>query len=163
MITIYTDGSTKGNGRAHSYGGWAYLVEYMKGGNCKVVYTCGAEKNTTNQRMELLAAINGLEYAVTTETFSGDGAEIILFTDSAYLCNCYNEKWYKNWQKNGWKNSKKEPVANKDLWVKLIPYFDKGINIVKVKGHSGNPLNEKVDTLAQAAAEALQTQEEGEC
>ena len=84
------------------------------------------------------------------------GDEVILYTDSAYLCNCYLNKWYSSWERNGWRNSKKEPVANKDLWEKLIPYFkNPQITISKVKGHSGNYYNELVDELAVNEREKL--------
>ena len=82
---------------------------------------------------------------------------VVVYTDSAYLHNCYQQKWYVNWQKNGWKNAKKQPVANQDLWKMLIPYFETfGIDFVKVKGHAGNQWNEYVDDLAQTAAARLQ-------
>lgn len=149
---IYCDGSTKGNGKENSVGAWAWLVH--EGGNV-FHQESQAEANTTNQRMELTAAAEALEYVVNNVKSTHD--RIIVYTDSAYLHNCYQQKWYENWQKNGWKNAKKQPVANQDLWERLIPYFDVfGIDFIKVKGHAGVKYNEIVDNLAQTAAARLQ-------
>ena len=147
---IYCDGSTRGNGYEGSVGAWACLVH--EGGNI-IFKNCRAEKNTTNQRMELTAAAEALEKVMFDYACPND--KVVVYTDSAYLHNCYTQKWYKNWQKNGWKNSKKEPVANRDLWERLFPYFDnKQIEFVKVKGHAGVEYNEIVDTMAQNASMA---------
>ena len=79
--------------------------------------------------------------------------QIAVYTDSAYLHNCYTQKWYRNWKLNGWKNAKKQPVANQDLWEKLIPYFDNSqIDFIKVKGHADNFYNNIVDEMAQKAS-----------
>lgn len=149
---IYCDGSTKGNGTDHSVGAWAWLVHT----NGTILHQKSrAEKNTTNQRMELTAAIEALEYVANN--LMGPHDRIVVYTDSAYLHNCYKQKWYVNWQNNGWKNAKKQPVANQDLWERLVPYFDQfGIDFVKVKGHAGVEYNETVDTMAQTAAARLQ-------
>ena len=145
---IYCDGSTRGNGYEGSVGAWAWLVH--EGGNI-IFKNCRAEKNTTNQRMELTAAAEALEKVMFDYACPND--KVVVYT--AYLHNCYTQKWYKNWQKNGWKNSKKEPVANRDLWERLLPYFDnKQIEFVKVKGHAGVEYNEIVDTMAQNASMA---------
>ena len=147
---IYCDGSTRGNGYEDSVGAWAWLVH--EGGNI-IFKNCCAEKNTTNQRMELTAAVEALEKVMFEWVCPND--KVVVYTDSAYLHNCYTQKWYKNWQKNGWKNSKKEPVANRDLWERLLPYFDnKQIEFIKVKGHAGVEYNEIVDTMAQNASMA---------
>lgn len=149
---IYCDGSTKGNGTNHSVGAWAWLIH--EGGNV-FKQDCKAEANTTNQRMELTAAAEALDYAVNN--VMGPRDRIVVYTDSAYLHNCYKQRWYVNWQNNGWKNAKKQPVANQDLWERLVPYFDVfGIDFVKVKGHAGVQYNEIVDDLAQTAAARLQ-------
>lgn len=151
IFEIYTDGSTKNNGYANSVGGWGYaVIECGK----MIVSQSGAEAGTTNQRMELLAAIEGIEY--TLHNYMTPFDRIIVYTDSAYLHNCYTQKWYKNWQKNGWVNSKKQPVANRDLWEKLVHYFEyPEVEFVKVKGHAGDKWNEIVDTIAQTAADSL--------
>lgn len=145
---IYCDGSTKGNGTVNSVGGWAYLVH--EGGNV-FHKESGAEAGTTNQRMELTAAAEALDYVANNVMAPFD--QVIVYTDSAYLHNCYAQNWWRGWQNNGWKNSKKQPVANQDLWERLILYFEMPeIKFVKVKGHAGVEYNEIVDTMAQTAA-----------
>ena len=148
---IYCDGSTRGNGKENSVGAWAWLVH--EGGN--VFHTDkAAEVNTTNQRMELTAAANALDYVVNEIIVPFD--RVIVYTDSAYLHNCYTQKWYKAWEVNGWKNSKKQPVANQDLWERLIKYFEMPeVEFVKVKGHTGDKYNTIVDTMAQTASAQL--------
>ena len=142
---IYTDGATSNNGRQNAKGGWAAIL-------IKDEIRSGGEMPTTNQRMELTGAIEGLKM-IPDLSFSD---EVVLYTDSAYLCNCYLNKWYATWERNGWKNSKKEPVANRDLWELLIPYFrNPQITISKVKGHAGNYYNELVDELAVNEREKL--------
>ena len=128
---IYTDGSTRANGQADAVGGWAFVI--LKEGE-GMYSAAGHEFGSTNQRMELTAAINALDY-VAEDLCPFDEVEVI--TDSAYLHNCYKQGWFRNWQMNGWKNSKKQDVANRDLWEKLIPYFESSnITFTKTKGHS---------------------------
>lgn len=149
---VYTDGSTKNNGYENSVGGWGYTVS--EGGRLIKSWS-GAEANTTNQRMELTAAIKALEY-VMYEIAVPNLDRVIVYTDSAYLHNCYVQKWYVNWQKNGWKNAKKQPVANQDLWEELIRWFETPeVEFKKVKGHADNEKNNFVDNLAQSAAANL--------
>ena len=152
IYQVYCDGSTRGNGKENAVGAWAYVIingQY----NVMVAADAQAVAGTTNQRMELHAAIEGIS---KTLPLLGPGDVINVYTDSAYLHNCYTQGWYKNWQKNGWKNSKKEPVANQDLWERLIPYFEQPeVEFVKVKGHAGNHYNEIVDTMAQKASAQL--------
>lgn len=144
---IWIDGSTKNNGQKETYGGWGFYVE------CDGVYLFsdnGGSYDTTNQRMELTAAIEAIKYYKKTVK---EKAKIIIYTDSAYLFNCWKEKWYKKWEGNNWLNSKQQAVANRDLWEKLIPSFkDKSIQFIKVKGHSDNKGNIKADKLATEAA-----------
>lgn len=153
---IYSDGSTRGNGKENAVGAWAFAV--VDEADTILAKAVESEVGTTNQRMELTAALRGLE-AIFPQMKMGD--TIRLYTDSAYLHNCVTQRWYDNWQRNGWKNAKKQPVANADLWEKLIPYFDAwGIEFYKVKGHAGDKWNEYVDTLAQAAAEKRKAEEQ---
>ncbi len=138
MIKIYTDGSCLKN---PGNGGWAAII-------CtddKIKKISGSEKDTTNNRMELLAAINALK-----EFNSEDIIEI--YTDSKYVKNGITE-WINNWLSNNWKTSKKEDVKNKDLWIDLYN-LNKSLNIKWnwVKAHDGNRLNEEVDLLAKKAA-----------
>lgn len=153
---IYSDGSTRGNGRKDAVGAWAYVI--VDDNDNILAEGCESEVGTTNQRMELIGALMGLEYAFK-EMKMGD--YICLYTDSAYLHNCYTQRWYANWITNGWKNTKKQPVANADVWEKLVPYFEAwGISFNKVKGHAGDRdiherWNSYVDQLAQNASKDL--------
>ena len=138
MITIYTDGSCLTN---PGKGGWAAIINDGK----EIKKISGNEKNTTNNRMELLAPINALKDMEP-------GVEIKIFTDSQYVKNGITE-WINTWLANNWKTSKKENVKNKDLWIDLYN-LNKSLNIQWnwVKAHDGNPLNEEVDLLAKKAA-----------
>ena len=147
FIEVYTDGATSANGTSKARGGWAYMFTDKDG---TVYSSYGGEVGTTNNRMELLAAIKGIEAA---RAIYGEHIRIHVISDSAYLVSCYNEGWYKNWRMNGWINSSKKPVANKDLWERLIPYFDDfDILFIKCAGHSGNDSNDYVDRLAKKGA-----------
>ena len=144
---IYTDGSAKGNDPNNRSGGWAYVMLYD--GDI-IRKDSGHELGTTNQRMELTAAIKALDY-VAEDLCPFDEVEVI--TDSAYLYNSYKQGWFRNWQMNGWKNSKKQDVANRDLWEKLIPYFESSnIKFTKTRGHAEDKWNNYVDNLAQTAS-----------
>ena len=146
---VYSDGSTRNNGRADAVGAWAYVV--LNEG--KIVHQdCRAEIGTTNQRMELIAATEALDYLFYNEICVPFDS-IKIYTDSAYLHNCYTQKWYANWQMNGWRNAKKEKVANQDLWERLVRYFEMPeVEFVKVKGHADNEWNNYVDALAQGTS-----------
>ena len=151
-FSIYCDGSTRGNGTANAVGAWAYVILDENGK--EITATAQRVEGTTNQRMELAAAINALRLV---DGLRKPFETVVVYTDSAYLHNCYAQHWYDNWQSNGWVNSKKQPVANRDLWEQLIPYFDAAeINFVKVKGHKGvsyhEQWNDYVDRLAQDAS-----------
>ena len=138
MIKIYTDGSCLKN---PGNGGWAAIICT----NDKMKKISGSEKDTTNNRMELLATINALK-----EVNSEDLIEI--YTDSKYVKNGITD-WIHNWIKNNWKTSNKEDVKNKDLWVQLHDLNNSSkIKWNWVKAHAGNPLNEEVDLLAKKAA-----------
>jgi len=138
MIKIYTDGSCLEN---PGNGGWAAIIN--DNGNIKKI--SGREKNTTNNRMELMATISALSDMKTKN-------EIELYTDSQYVKLGITE-WINTWIKNSWKTSKKEDVKNKDLWLKLYN-LDQSLDIKWnwVKAHAGDPLNEEVDLLAKKAA-----------
>ena len=146
---VYSDGSTRNNGRADAVGAWAYVV--LNEGK-KIHEDCRVEVGTTNQRMELIAAAEALDYLFYNEICVPFDS-IKIYTDSAYLHNCYTQKWYANWQMNGWRNAKKEKVANQDLWERLVRYFEMPeVEFVKVKGHADNEWNNYVDALAQGAS-----------
>lgn len=137
-IIIYTDGACSGN---PGPGGWGAVLRY--GAHQKEI--SGGEVKTTNQRMELQAAISALE--LLTEPCT-----VKLHSDSAYLVNAFTQRWFDKWLKNGWVNSKKEPVVNRDLWEKLLE-LDRmhEIEWVKVKGHADDELNNRCDELAREA------------
>ena len=138
MITIYTDGSCLTN---PGNGGWAAIINE----NNQIKKISGNEKNTTNNRMELLAPIKALQGIKT-------GSKIKVYTDSQYVKNGITE-WINTWLNNNWKTSKKEDVKNKDLWIELYnltKFLD--IQWIWVKAHDGNLLNEEVDLLAKRAA-----------
>ena len=138
MIEIYTDGSCLQN---PGNGGWAAIINYE--GNIKKI--SGSEKNTTNNRMELLAPINALKQIDSNK-------QIQIYTDSQYVKLGITE-WINTWVKNNWQTSKKEDVKNKDLWIELYD-LNNSFNIKWnwIKAHSGNALNEEVDLLAKKAA-----------
>ena len=138
MIKIYTDGSCLSN---PGNGGWAAIINI----NGEIKKISGNEKNTTNNRMELMAPINALK-----NINSKDPIEI--FTDSKYVKNGITE-WINTWVLNKWKTSKKENVKNKDLWLELHK-LNQSLNVKWnwVKAHAGDPLNEEVDMLAKKAA-----------
>ena len=138
MIKIYTDGSCMSN---PGNGGWAAIINI----NGEIKKISGNEKNTTNNRMELMAPINALK-----NINSKDPIEI--FTDSKYVKNGITE-WINTWVLNNWKTSKKEDVKNKDLWLELHK-LNQSLNLKWnwVKAHAGDPLNEEVDMLAKKAA-----------
>lgn len=137
-VEIYTDGACSGN---PGPGGWAAILNY-KG---KEKEMSGGEKNTTNQRMELAAAYEALKSLK-------EACEVIVYSDSAYLINCFKQKWYVSWRKNGWRNSKGDPVQNRDLWEGLLAEVERHeVRFEKVKGHAGVDLNERCDVLARLA------------
>ena len=135
---IYTDGACSGN---PGPGGWGAVIFDQDN---KQKNISGSEKNTTNNRMELLAAIMSLKKIKSN-------SEVVIFTDSIYVKNGITE-WMKNWKKNGWKNSNKKPVKNKDLWEKLDKLCDSNrVSWKWVKGHSSNKFNNLADELATKA------------
>ncbi len=138
QVQIYTDGACSGN---PGPGGWAAIL--VSGIHEKEL--SGGEPHTTNQRMELQAAVEGLKGL-------NRACQVILYSDSAYLVNAMTKKWYLTWQKTGWVNSKREPVKNKDLWEQLLQQIEiHDVQFGKVKGHSGHHYNERCDALARAA------------
>lgn len=145
MFKIYTDGATSKNGDANAYGGYAFII--VK--DDKIIARHSAsEKNTTNNRCELKALISACEKFIA----DWPQEEVIVFTDSQYCKECCKKKWYQKWMTNGWMNSKKQPVANQDLWEQLIPFFENpNFDFQRVPGHAGDYFNEIVDKMAVAA------------
>lgn len=144
---IYTDGSSK-QMEGMRFGGWAFII--VKGD--KVIYQeYGSKSDATNQQMELFAAIKGLEWV--SEHRANDETAI-LYSDSAYLINCYKMKWYETWKRNGWQTAKKEPVKNEELWWRLLPFFENwNYSFIHVKGHAENYYNNLCDEMAQKGAD----------
>lgn len=137
LTDVYTDGACKGN---PGPGGWGWITTGGRTGR-------GGAAQTTNQRMELQAVLEAVE------TLDGP---LCIHSDSTYVVNCFNDRWYEGWLRRGWKNSQKKPVANRDLWEPLIDrYLERAaeVEFVWVKGHSGDEWNERADELAVAGAE----------
>lgn len=156
QFKIFTDGSCKNNGKENSKGAYGFIV--LDEDNNAITQLAIAEANTTNNRMELLGVIEAIRHL---EDFcflnNVENFHCQIYTDSAYIHNCYKQEWYKKWLSNGWISSTKQPVKNKELWEKLIPYFnDLKFSFHKVKGHTGkDDWNNKVDILVQTAANNL--------
>ncbi|MBO7695410.1 MAG: ribonuclease HI [Methanobrevibacter sp.] len=145
-LRIFTDGACSGN---PGPGGWGSIFAYDE----NLVKISGFEKNTTNNRMELLSVVKSLE-KVSNDVEEFDVIEIN--SDSAYVVNAVNQNWIEVWKKNNWKTSKSKNVKNYDLWKRFIEVIDVldwlkiKVVFVKVKGHAGNSLNEMVDELARS-------------
>ncbi len=137
-IDIYTDGACSGN---PGPGGWGVVLIYQE--NKKEL--SGYQPETTNNRMELFAAIQGLSALK-------ESCVVNLYSDSSYLVNAFEKHWIEKWQRNGWKTSTKSPVENQDLWKLLLIHVRKHqVRFIKVKGHSDNQYNNRCDEMAVAA------------
>ena len=137
-LVVFTDGACKGN-PGPGGGGWAVAPS----GD---IHGSGGDPATTNQRMEVRAVIEALREL-------GEGGQPVeIVSDSTYVVNCFRDRWWEKWERNGWKNSKRQPVANADLWGPLIDLVrDGNVTFRWVKGHSGDRMNDLVDALAVAA------------
>ena len=145
-VEIYTDGAARGN--PDGPGGYGTVLRYTdsKGEVHEKELSQGYIK-TNNNRMELLAAIRGLEALKTP-------CDVDLYSDSKYLVDAFNQKWIDGWIAKGWKRGKNEPVKNPDLWKALLKAMEPHkVNFIWVKGHNGHPLNERCDVLATTAAD----------
>lgn len=143
QVTIYTDGACSGN---PGPGGWGCVLMY---GQHKKEMS-GGEPQTTNNRMEIQAALSAL--SVLKEPCAVD-----IYTDSAYLCNAVEKKWLANWQRNGWKTASKSSVENQDLWQSLLALMNRhNVTFHKVKGHADNEYNNRCDALARGAIKSIQ-------
>lgn len=138
IVEIFTDGACRGN---PGPGGWAWAVA-PTGSPCG----SGGEARSTNQRMEIRAALEALRH---------NAGRIEVVSDSTYVVNCVNKRWYATWTKNGWRNSQRKPVANTDLWMPFVELYlarRDEVTFRWVKGHSGDPMNDLVDQLAVTAS-----------
>ena len=134
-VSIYTDGACSGN---PGPGGWAAILRY--GDREKVL--SGGEENTTNNRMELTAAIRGLKAL-------REPCEVHLYSDSRYLVDAVEKGWARGWQSRGWMRTKKEPAKNPELWKELLELLDRHrVELHWVKGHADDPMNARCDALA---------------
>jgi ribonuclease HI len=134
-VAVFTDGACSGN---PGPGGWAWAVD-------RTTYASGSEATSTNQRMEIRAA---LEAATTLE------GPVLVVSDSTYVVNCFRDRWWEGWLDRGWLTSARKPVANRDLWEPLVAHVAERDDIAFqwVKGHSGHAMNDFVDGLAVAAS-----------
>ena len=145
-VKIFTDGAARGN--PDGPGGYGVVLQFVdsKGELHEKEYSAGYKK-TTNNRMELMAAIVGLEAL-------NRPCEVELYSDSQYVINAFNQHWIESWIKKGWKRGKNEDVKNVDLWKRLLaakkPHH---VTFCWVKGHAGHPENERCDVLATTAAD----------
>ena len=145
QVDIFTDGSARGN---PGPGGYGAVMRFVDGaGKVHEKELSQGYEHTTNNRMELMAVIAGLEALKRP-------CDVTLYSDSQYVVNAFNQHWVDGWLKRGWKNSKKEPVKNSDLWKRLLeakkPH---SVSFHWVKGHAGHPENERCDELATTAAD----------
>lgn len=146
-VTMYTDGSARSN--PEGPGGYGTIIEYIdtKGQLHERTYTAGYKK-TTNNRMELMGVIVGLE-ALTKP------CEVTVVSDSKYVTDAFNQHWIDHWIINGWKTSAKKPVQNIDLWQRLLNVKQNHkVNFQWVKGHDGHPQNERCDKMATTSADS---------
>ena len=151
-LSFYTDGAFSSKSQM---GGWAaicveegIIIDVQK----------GYEPYSTNNRMELTAFLSALENADTIET---NKVHVIIYTDSAYIVNCFAQSWYVRWMSNGWRTSDKQDVKNQDLWIRIVALYIKlkvrlNLDIVKVKSHADNKWNNYVDLLAQRERQKLE-------
>jgi ribonuclease HI len=141
-VMLYSDGACSGN---PGPGGWGAIMVYR--GVEKEFF--GAEPQTTNNRMELLAAISALEQLK-------EPCKVTLISDSKYLCESINQKWVFGWEQNGWRKADKKPALNVDLWERMLAQLRRHeVEVQWIKGHAGHPYNERCDRLAVNAYLAL--------
>lgn len=140
-VELYTDGACRGNPGKGGYGAILVYGKYEK-------EICGGERETTNNRMELMAAIAGLEALK-------EPCKVKLYSDSKYLVDAYNQGWVYSWRESGWRRGKDE-LKNPDLWDRLFALTEKHeVSFIWVKGHNGHDYNERCDALATGYADSL--------
>ena len=142
QVTIYTDGACSGN---PGPGGWGCVLMY----NQHKKESSGDAEDTTNNRMEITAALEALKLLK-------EPCQVDLYTDSAYLCNALEKKWLETWSRNGWKTASKSNVENQDLWKELLIQLQRHeVKFHKVKGHADNEYNNRCDKLAREAVQRI--------
>ena len=152
LLEFYTDGAYSSKSEM---GGWAAIC--LEDGMI-IDEQSGYEPYSTNNRMELMAILSAFENIDTIETTQ---TKVIVYTDSAYAANAFNQLWYQTWLKNGWKTADRQNVKNQDLWHRLVALYIKlkakfNLEIIHVKGHAGNKWNIYVDALAVRARQKLE-------
>ena len=154
-VRIYTDGAARGN--PDGPGGYGTVLEYVDSkGETHTKELSQGYKKTTNNRMELMAVIAGLEAL-------NRPCEVELYSDSQYVVNAFNQHWIDGWLKKGWKRGKNEQVKNVDLWKRLLAAKEPHrVTFIWVKGHDGHPQNERCDALATSAADGENLMEDVE-
>ena len=146
LVKIYTDGAARGN--PDGPGGYGTILSYTDAKGVEHIreFSQGYVR-TTNNRMELMAAIVGLEALIKP-------CEVELYSDSKYVVDAFNQNWIGSWLRNDWKNSAKKPVKNKELWQRLLKAMEPHkVQFQWIKGHAGHPENERCDELATTAAD----------
>ena len=145
-VTIYSDGSSRGNPGPGGFGTVLHFVD--AGGTLHSKELSAGYRLTTNNRMELMGVITGLEALKRP-------CDVEIISDSQYVVNAFNQNWIEGWIKRGWKNAQKKPVANPDLWKRLLAAVEKhdSVTWTWIKGHAGHEFNERCDELATAAAD----------
>lgn len=142
-VTIFTDGACSGN---PGPGGWGTILDY----NGRRKELSGCEKNTTNNRMELTAVIEGLKALK-------EKCKVTVITDSKYVSDGINLGWARGWKANNWRKKDKKPALNPELWDELLTLIDNHVVTIKwIKGHAGHPENERCDRLAVAQSQKFQ-------
>ena len=142
QVTIYTDGACSGN---PGPGGWGCILMY----NQHKKESSGGAADTTNNRMEITAALEALKLLKVP-------CQVDLYTDSAYLCNALEKRWLETWSKNGWKTASKSNVENQDLWKELLIQLQRhDVQFHKVKGHADNEFNNRCDKMARDAVQKI--------
>lgn len=146
FVKVYTDGAARGN--PDGPGGYGTVLEYVDTkGQLHTKEISQGYKKTTNNRMELMAVIAGLEAL-------NRPCDVEVYSDSQYVVNAFNQHWIEGWIKKGWKRGKNEPVKNVNLWKRLLEVKGKHqVKFIWVKGHDGHPQNERCDMLATSAAD----------
>lgn len=152
VVTVHTDGSSRGNPGPGGYG--AVLSHTDAAGVTRTRELSGGFRRTTNNRMELLAAIVALEALRRP-------CRVELHSDSQYLVNAFRQRWVDGWLRRGWRTASRQPVKNEDLWRRLLAAMEPhDVRWHWVKGHAGDPLNERCDELATAAADGADLPED---
>lgn len=153
LVKIYTDGAARGN--PDGPGGYGTVLEYIDTkGNLHTRELSKGYRRTTNNRMELMAVIAGLEAL-------NRPCQVQVYSDSKYVVDAFNQHWIDGWIKKGWKRGKNEPVKNPDLWKRLLEAkASHQVEFIWVKGHDGHPQNERCDTLATQAADGEELAED---